>query len=155
MVIADSEIQKLCAKLHSQEKTIVFTNGCFDILHAGHVRYLQAAKKMGDYLIIGLNTDESVKKLKGQSRPINKQEDRAEVLMALKAVDYVVMFGEPTAENLLKKVLPDIYVKGGDYTVQTLPEAKVIQSYGGKIEFVSLVKGKSSTNIINKIKSTK
>ena len=155
MVIADSEIQNLCAKLHRQEKTIVFTNGCFDILHAGHVRYLQAAKKMGDYLIIGLNTDESVKKLKGQSRPINKQEDRAEVLMALKSVDYVVMFGEPTAESLLKKVLPDIYVKGGDYTVQTLPEAKVIQSYGGKIEFVSLLEGKSSTNIINKIKSTK
>ena len=151
MLIERNDVEKFCEELRSQEKKIVFTNGCFDILHAGHVRYLTAAKKLGDILIVGLNTDESVRKLKGSSRPVNNEKDRAEVLLGLKAVDYVVLFGEQTAENLISEVKPDIYAKGGDYTLETLPEAKIVQSYGGKVEFIQLVAGKSTTNIINAI----
>ena len=132
-------------------KKIVFTNGCFDIIHVGHIRYLTAAKSFGDVLIVGLNTDESVRKLKGESRPVNNQDDRAEVLLGLKAVDHVIFFGEQTAENLISELKPDIYVKGGDYTLETLPEAKIVQSYGGRVEIVNLVAGKSTTNIIKKI----
>ncbi len=134
-----------------KNKKVVFTNGCFDILHVGHVRYLTAAKNFGDVLIVGLNTDESVKKLKGETRPINNQDDRAEVLLGLKAVDYVIFFGENTAENLIAEIKPDVYVKGGDYTLDTLPESKIVQSYGGRVELVNLVAGKSTTNIIEKI----
>ena len=145
--------KKLIANLRTElaEKKIVFTNGCFDIIHVGHVRYLTTAKNFGDVLIVGLNTDESVKKLKGDSRPLNNQNDRAEVLLGLKAVDYVILFGEETAENLIAELQPDIYVKGGDYTLDTLPEAKIVQSYGGRVELVNLVEGKSTTNIIKKI----
>lgn len=149
MLIDRKNISNLREKLAG--KKIVFTNGCFDIIHVGHVRYLTAAKNFGDVLIVGLNTDESVRKLKGATRPINNQDDRAEVLLGLKAVDYVIFFGENTAENLIAELQPDIYVKGGDYTLDTLPEAKIVQSYGGKVELVNLVVGKSTTNIIDKI----
>ena len=145
--------RKLISNLRGElaDKKIVFTNGCFDILHVGHVRYLTAAKNFGDVLIVGLNTDESVRKLKGSTRPVNNQDDRAEVLLGLKAVDHVIFFGEDTAENLIAELQPDIYVKGGDYTLATLPEAKIVQSYGGKVELVNLVEGKSTTKIIQKI----
>ena len=151
MLIDRENAAQVCNELRRQGNKIVFTNGCFDIIHAGHVRYLTAAKNFGDVLIVGLNTDESVRKLKGASRPINNQADRAEVLLGLKAVDHVIFFGETTAENLIAEVKPDIYVKGGDYTLETLPEAKIVQSYGGKVELVNLVVGKSTTNIIDKI----
>lgn len=154
MLIDKNVVVDFCDKLRSDNKKIVFTNGCFDILHVGHVRYLNAAKNFGDVLIIGLNTDVSVKKLKGNNRPINSEGDRAEVLLALKSVDHVVFFGEKTAENLIAEVKPDIYVKGGDYTLETLPEAKIVQSYGGRVEFIPMVPGRSTTNVINKI-STK
>ncbi|MBQ9486323.1 MAG: D-glycero-beta-D-manno-heptose 1-phosphate adenylyltransferase [Selenomonadaceae bacterium] len=149
MLIDRKSIPNLREEL--KNKKVVFTNGCFDILHVGHVRYLTAAKNFGDVLIVGLNTDESVKKLKGETRPINNQNDRAEVLSGLKAVDYVIFFGENTAENLIAEIKPDVYVKGGDYTLDTLPEAKIVQSYGGRVELVNLVAGKSTTNIIEKI----
>ena len=139
-----------CAELR-QNKKIVFTNGCFDIIHVGHVRYLTEAKSFGDILIVGLNTDESVRRLKGNSRPINDQNARAEVLLGLKAVDHVIFFGEETAEALIAEIKPDIYVKGGDYTLETLPEAKIVQSYGGRVELVNLVAGHSTTNIVEKI----
>ena len=151
MLIERKNISATCEKFRQQGKKIVFTNGCFDILHAGHVRYLTAAKSFGDILIVGLNTDESVKKLKGENRPVNNEQDRAEVLLGLKAVDEVVFFGEQTAENLIAEIKPDIYVKGGDYTLETLPEAKIVQSYGGEVKFVQLVAGRSTTNIINKL----
>ena len=154
MIIDRENAAQFCEDLRRQGKKIVFTNGCFDIIHAGHVRYLTAAKNFGDVLIIGLNTDESVRRLKGASRPINNQADRAEVLLGLKAVDHVIYFGEQTAENLIAGVKPDIYVKGGDYTLDTLPEAKIVQSYGGRVEFVKLVAGKSTSNIIKKIEAT-
>lgn len=154
MIIDRKNAAEFCAELRKNKK-IVFTNGCFDIIHAGHVRYLTAAKNFGDILIVGLNTDESVRRLKGNSRPINTQADRAEVLSGLKAVDYVILFGEATAENLIAEVKPDIYVKGGDYTLETLPEAKIVQNYGGRVELVNLVAGKSTTSIIEKILAEK
>ena len=154
MIIDRKDAAQFCRELKKSKK-IVFTNGCFDIIHAGHVRYLTAAKNFGDMLIVGLNTDDSVRKLKGNFRPINNQNDRAEVLLGLKAVDYVIFFGENTAEALISEVQPDIYVKGGDYTLETLPEAKIVQSYGGRVELVNLVAGKSTTNIVNKILAEK
>ena len=150
MLITGNDVENFCDELRRTKK-IVFTNGCFDIIHAGHVRYLTAAKSFGDVLIVGLNTDESVRKLKGNSRPINNQSDRAEVLLGLKAVDHVIFFGEQTAENLIAEVKPNVYVKGGDYTLETLPEAKIVHKFGGRVELVNLVAGHSTTNIVEKI----
>ena len=151
MLIDRKDVSNFCEELRKSNKKIVFTNGCFDILHVGHIRYLSAAKEFGDILIVGLNTDTSVKSLKGNDRPINNENDRAEVLLALKAIDHVVLFGEKTAEELIAQIKPDIYVKGGDYTLETLPEAKAIIAAGGRIEFIDFVKGKSTTNVISKI----
>jgi len=153
MLIDSTKIEEFCADLRGNGKHIVFTNGCFDILHAGHVRYLNKAKSFGDCLVLGLNTDASVRRLKGENRPINNELDRAEVMGALKAVDYVVLFDEPTAETLINKVKPAVYVKGGDYTIATLPEAKTVQANGGRIEFVNLVEGRSTSAVIEKIKA--
>ncbi len=153
MLIDRKEAAQVCDDLRRQGKRIVFTNGCFDIIHAGHVRYLTTAKSFGDVLIVGLNTDESVRRLKGANRPINTQADRAEVLLGLKAVDHVIYFGEATAEALIAEVKPDVYVKGGDYTLATLPEAAIVQSYGGRVELVNLVAGRSTTGVIEKILS--
>ncbi|WP_051180120.1 D-glycero-beta-D-manno-heptose 1-phosphate adenylyltransferase [Selenomonas ruminantium] len=152
MLVERKDIAQFCEILRKGGQKIVFTNGCFDILHAGHVTYLEAAKAQGDVLVLGLNTDESVRRLKGPERPINNELDRAKVVGALQAVDYVVLFGEQTAEAVIAEVKPDIYVKGGDYTLDTLPEAKIVQSYGGKVAFIDMVEGRSTTNIINKIK---
>lgn len=152
MLIEKNEIARLCERLKGEGKRVVFTNGCFDILHAGHVRYLAAAKAQGDVLVLGLNSDESVRGLKGEGRPINSESDRAEVVGALKSVDYVVIFGEKTAEDLIALVKPDVYAKGGDYTLDTLPEAKIVAENGGKTVFIDLVEGRSTTKTIEKIK---
>ena len=151
MLIPADKIEVFCEALREAGQQVVFTNGCFDIIHAGHVRYLQEARAQGDCLVLGLNSDASVRGLKGPTRPINSELDRAEVVGALKAVDYVVIFGEQTAENLIAKVRPAVYVKGGDYTLDTLPEAKIVQSYGGRVHFVKMVEGRSTTNVIKKI----
>jgi rfaE bifunctional protein nucleotidyltransferase chain/domain len=152
-IVSLEEIKKIAENLKAQNKTIVTTNGCFDILHAGHVRYLKQAKALGDVLVLGLNSDSSVKKLKGDTRPINSQDDRAEVIAGLEAVDYVVIFNEDTPVSLLEVIKPDIHAKGGDYDINTLPEAKTISENGGQIAFIPLVEGRSTTNIINKTKS--
>lgn len=152
MLIDRKDIEGFCDVLRRGGQRIVFTNGCFDLLHAGHVRYLARARAFGDCLVLGLNTDASVRRLKGPSRPINREEDRAEVVGALKSVDYVVLFGEETAEALIAEVRPAVYVKGGDYTLDTLPEAKIVQSYGGRVEFVDMVEGRSTTNVIERIR---
>ncbi len=153
MLINKNELQDLLKKLRNEHKTIVTTNGCFDILHVGHVRYLQKAKSFGDILIVALNSDKSVKSIKGESRPINNENDRAEVLNALRSVDYVVLFDEDSPINLLLEIKPDVHTKGADYTIETLPEAKGIMASGGRIEFISFVEGKSTTSIINKMKN--
>lgn len=150
-IVTDSQISAIADELKAQGRKLVFTNGCFDILHAGHVRYLAAARNLGDCLIVGLNSDSSVKSIKGPSRPINTQQDRAEVLSALSAVDYIVIFSDDTAERLVELIKPDIYAKGGDYEVKNLPEAKIAAQYGGKTILIPEVTGRSSTNIINKI----
>ncbi len=131
-------------------KTIVFTNGCFDILHAGHVRILAAAKQLGDILVVGLNGDASVRELKGEGRPLNSQEDRAEVIAALEAVDYVIIFGEKRVDNLLRQVRPRVYAKGGDYTFNSLDPAEVaaLKEIGAKIEILPLVPGKSTSKLV-------
>ena len=148
MLIPNERIAEFAAALREGGARIVFTNGCFDILHAGHVSYLMAARALGDILILGLNSDASVHRLKGETRPVNSEADRAEVVGALKSVDYVVIFGEDTAEDLIAKVQPAVYAKGGDYTLETLPEARIVESYGGEVAFIPLVEGKSTTNII-------
>ena len=149
------DLQALLAKLRQEGKTIVTTNGCFDILHVGHVRYLEETKKFGDVLIVALNSDASDRRLKGEGRPINNENDRAEVLNALKSVDYVVLFDEDSPMQLLAEIKPDVHTKGADYTVETLPEAKVILENGGRLEFIKFVEGKSTTSTIAKINAQK
>ncbi len=143
--------RQLAGQLRDQGKTVVFTNGCFDILHAGHVRYLTAARRLGDCLVVGLNSDASVRRLKGPARPVNDEQDRAEVLAGLAAVDYIVIFPEQTAESLVTELQPAVYAKGGDYEVKRLPEAALVAAYGGKTVLIPEVKGKSSSRIIARI----
>ena len=138
-------------RIKAERKKIVFTNGCFDLLHVGHIRYLAQAKKLGDFLIIGLNSDSSVKELKGEDRPINSFEDRATLLSAIESVDSVIMFEEQTPENLIKDIVPDILVKGGDYNIEDIVGYETVIQNGGKVKNLSFYKGYSSTNYINKI----
>ncbi|MBM4173523.1 MAG: D-glycero-beta-D-manno-heptose 1-phosphate adenylyltransferase [Ignavibacteria bacterium] len=147
-----NQIVEMIRELKLSGKSIVFTNGCFDILHRGHVAYLQSAKDMGDILIVGMNTDASVKRLKGNDRPVNTLEDRAFVLSALKSVDYVIPFDEDTPLILIQSIHPDILVKGGDYTLDTIIGAKEVLAHGGKVEVIPFVEGKSTTSIIDAIK---
>jgi len=134
-------------------RKVVFTNGCFDILHLGHVRYLKEARALGDYLVVGLNSDQSVKSLKGPTRPVQSEDARAEILAALSCVDAVAIFSEQTAENLISDVKPDIYVKGGDYTVHTIIEAPIVLAYGGVVKVLKFTPGFSTSSIIEKMKS--
>ena len=150
-IVSETQLNTLLTHYRSENKTVVFTNGCFDILHAGHVRYLNAAKELGDILIIGLNSDSSVSALKGPTRPVNSEDDRAEVIAGLGAVDHVVIFNDATAERLVTLIKPELYVKGGDYTVDKLPEAQIAAAYGGKTVLIPEVPGRSSSNIIKKI----
>lgn len=150
-VLERKEAQELIDKLKKEGKKIVFTNGCFDILHVGHMRYLEEAKSFGDYLFVGVNSDESVRRLKGPTRPINNEQDRAELLAGLKSVDYTVVFTEDTPVELIEELKPSIHIKGGDYKKEDLPETKVVESYGGEVYIVSLIEGKSTTNVVKKI----
>lgn len=136
-------------------KKIVFTNGCFDILHVGHKRYLQQAATLGDLLIVGVNSDDSVRRLKGPTRPVNSEQDRAEMLSAFGFIDYVVIFDEDTPYELIKKIQPDVLVKGGDYKPEEVVGRDIVEARGGQLELISFVEGKSTTNIINKMKSEK
>ena len=133
-------------------KTIVFSNGCFDILHRGHVEYLSKAADLGDILIIGLNTDASVKRIKGPSRPVNDEKARAVVLAALEFVDAIMFFDEDTPYNLIKNVQPDVLVKGKDYKAEDIVGYDIVTNKGGKVETIELVEGFSTTNTINKMK---
>jgi rfaE bifunctional protein nucleotidyltransferase chain/domain len=134
-------------------RKIVFTNGCFDILHRGHVTYLNEAKKLGDLLVVGLNSDSSVKRLKGLDRPINSEEDRSFVLGQLKAVDFVEIFSEDTPLNLILKIKPQILVKGGDWKIDQIVGAREVISWGGEVYSLNFVDGYSTTSIIQKIQS--
>ncbi|HHU46370.1 MAG TPA: D-glycero-beta-D-manno-heptose 1-phosphate adenylyltransferase [Bacteroidales bacterium] len=147
-IVTRNDWEKL--KNHFQSKKIVFTNGCFDILHLGHVHYLSAAKDLGDILVIGLNSDDSVKRLKGENRPMNTQYARALLLAALQFVDFVIVFDEDTPLNLIQQITPHVLVKGGDYKIEDVVGAEWVMAHGGKVEIVDFVEGYSSTNLIKK-----
>jgi len=148
-----TEVQRLRTDLDAQGKKLVFTNGCFDLLHAGHVRYLNDARALGDALVVGLNSDSSVRALKGEGRPLNTQEDRAEVLSALRSVDAVVVFDGERATSLIEAIRPHVYAKGGDYTVDSLnaEERAALQKSSSEIRILPLVPGRSTTSTINKM----
>lgn len=145
------EIIEIRNKLKSEGKKIVFTNGCFDILHRGHVEYLMKAKELGDVLIVGLNSDSSVRKIKGEGRPIVPQEDRAFILSNFAFVDYVVIFDEPTPYELISKIVPDVLVKGSDWSVENVVGRDVVEANGGKVVLIELTPNRSTTNIIKTI----
>jgi D-glycero-beta-D-manno-heptose 1-phosphate adenylyltransferase len=149
-------LDQLAAKsawLRAQGKRIVATNGCFDVLHVGHVRYLAAARKLGDVLVVGLNGDESVRQLKGEGRPVNREKDRAEVLAALESVDYVTIFPEKRAANFLQAAQPAVYAKGGDYTPNTLntEERAVLEKFDTSIEIIPFEQGYSTSDLLTRI----
>jgi len=148
-----TELKQIVDKLKRQGKKIVFTNGCFDLLHIGHVRYLQEAKNLGDVLIVAVNSDDSVKKIKGEGRPIIPAEERSEVIAALGCVDYVVIFHETLPNRVIGTLKPDVHVKGGDYSIDELPEAKIVKSYGGKVIILGKVEGHSTSEIIRRVKA--
>lgn len=150
-LVSQQEIINIVRNGQKEGKTFVATNGCFDILHVGHARYLQKTKSLADFSIVMLNSDKSVKAIKGDSRPINNENDRAELLSALSCVDYVVLFEENSPAKLLEDIKPDIYTKGADYTLDTLPEREIVIRNNIKVEFIEFVQGKSTTNVINKI----
>lgn len=146
-----NQLIKIVQKLKSQNKKIVTTNGVFDILHYGHVKYLEQAKKLGDILIAGINTDKSVKENKGDKRPINGEKSRISVLAALESVDYVFLFNEKDPRNWLDKIKPNVHVKAGDYKLSQIIEKNVVERNGGKIAIAKAEKGHSTTGLINKI----
>jgi len=145
---------KKALKKYKAKKKIVFTNGCFDLLHVGHVLYLEKARSLGDALIIGLNSDSSVKKLKGKSRPLIEQKNRARVLSALSCVDFIVIFSAPTPLSLIKKIKPNVLVKGGDWKIKDIVGADFLRSYGGTVKSLPYLKGFSTKGLIKKIKSS-
>lgn len=149
-----AQLKTIVANLRKHGKKIVFTNGCFDILHIGHVKYLEKAKKYGDVLIVGLNSDSSVRKIKGKSRPLNKQKDRALVLAALGFIDYVVIFNEDTPYNLISILKPDVLVKGSDWHKDKIVGAGLVNKAGGKVIGAPFIKGFSTTKLIRKIIET-
>jgi len=150
-ILERGELGAVLGPLRAQGKTIVFTNGCFDLLHIGHVKYLQQARRLGDLLVLGLNSDASIRRLKGENRPLISEEERVQILAALDCIDYISIFDEDTPLELLQVVRPQILVKGGDYTPERVVGKELVESYGGRVELIRFVDGKSTTNIIDKI----
>lgn len=148
------EISQIIKKYQGDNKKVVFTSGCFDLLHPGHIKYLKKASELGDILVIGLNTDDSIKKIKGNGRPVVGEEQRAEMLSFLDFVDLVTFFSEDTPAGIISYLEPDVFVKGGDYQLKDLPEAEVVKSYGGEVVLVPFIEGFSSSKIIDKIKNS-
>lgn len=149
--INQDDLASLVEKYKTEGKTVAATGGCFDILHAGHVQYLEKAKSFGDILILFLNSDNSIKRIKGEKRPIVPENERAQVIAGLGCIDYVCVFDEDTPCQVIEKIKPDVWVKGADYKNKTVPEQKILAGYGGKIEYIDFLDGCSSTNIITKI----
>jgi D-glycero-beta-D-manno-heptose 1-phosphate adenylyltransferase len=148
------ERNRLVARMaieRSKGKKIVLANGCFDLFHVGHIRYLQGAKELGDLLIVGINSDEQVRKLKGLNRPFMPENERAEIIDALACVDYVTVFTEPTVTELIRAVRPDFHAKGTDYTPETVPEKDIVAEYGGQVRIVGDPKNHSSTDLLKKV----
>jgi rfaE bifunctional protein nucleotidyltransferase chain/domain len=150
-VVSLPALLRLRRSLRRQKKKVVFTNGTFDIIHRGHVEYLAKAKQLGDVLVVGLNTDASIKRIKGPKRPINSNADRAAVLAALAAVDLVCFFGEDTPQRIITRLVPDILVKGADWSVETIVGKDVVEQNGGKVKTIRLTPGRSTTNVIQRV----
>ncbi len=153
MKVLGSNLSVMIETYRRQGKKIVFTNGCFDLLHIGHVRYLEQAATLGDVLIVGINSDTSVQKLKGPNRPIQNENDRAEILASLKAVDHTVLFTEDTPYNLISKILPNVLVKGGDWTPDQIVGSDIVLANNGEVKSLIFIDGKSTTKIIEKSKT--
>ena len=151
-VLNESELVAAVARDRAEGRSIAFANGCFDLLHVGHIRYLQGAAAEADRLIVAVNDDRSVSGLKGEGRPILAGKDRAELVAALRGVDYVILFGDPTVERLLQLVKPDVHCKGTDYTVESVPERAVVQSYGGRTAIVGDQKSHATRDLIGRIR---
>lgn len=147
-----AELKTIVEREKRKGKKIVFANGCFDIIHVGHIRYLKDAKKMGDLLIVAINSDSSARKLKGSGRPVMTENERAEIISALECTDYVTIFDETDASKLLLTLKPDIHAKGTDYTQETVPEVEIVKSYGGMVAITGDKKERSSSEIIEKMK---
>ncbi|MCK5595365.1 D-glycero-beta-D-manno-heptose 1-phosphate adenylyltransferase [bacterium] len=146
-----SELKGIVNSLKKQGKKVGFTNGCFDLIHIGHIKYLRAAKKLADILIVAINSDKSVRTLKGNKRPLFPQNERAEILSAFEFIDYVVVFDEPDPEKTISELLPDILIKGGDYKIDQIIGRDTVTSHGGKVVTIPEIKGKSTSDIIRKI----
>jgi D-beta-D-heptose 7-phosphate kinase/D-beta-D-heptose 1-phosphate adenosyltransferase len=146
-----SELKKIIRKLKSGQKKIVFTNGCFDLLHYGHIKYLEDAKNKGDILVVAVNSDASIKRIKGKARPILAQKDRLGIIAALESVDYVVLFNQDTPIKLIKALKPNVLVKGSDWDKKMIVGADFVLSYGGKVKTVKLIAGRSTSGLIRKI----
>lgn len=151
IVVQRAELVELVRGDRAQKLTIVFANGAFDLLHVGHIRYLEGAKREGDKLIVAINSDASVRGLKGPNRPVLAEADRAELVAALRAVDYVVIFDEPTVTPLLELLKPDVHCKGTDYTIDTVPERETVRAYGGRIAIVGDPKDHSTSNLLSRL----
>lgn len=147
------ELSNIVKRGREKGRKIVFANGCFDILHVGHIRYLKEAKELGDLLIVAINSDSSAKRLKGDGRPVTPENERAEIIAAIEYVDYVTIFNEPNVCNLLLTLKPDIHAKGTDYTEDSVPEVKTVRAYGGRVAITGDKKERSSTEIIKKVKA--
>ena len=152
MVLSRSQLVERVGRHRAQKLTIAFANGAFDLLHVGHIRYLEGAKREADRLVVAINSDASVRALKGPNRPILSESDRAELVAALRAVDYVVIFDEPTVAPLLELLKPDVHCKGTDYTVDTVPERDTVRAYGGRIAIVGDPKDHSTTDLLTRLK---
>ena len=150
-IVSLKKLKELKKKWKKQGKKLVFTNGCFDLLHLGHIRYLKKAKSLGDFLVVGLNSDRSVKKIKGEKRPILPEKERAEILASLWFVDYVVLFDEETPERLIRELEPDVLVKGADWKLKEIVGADLVRSRGGVVRRIPLYKGRSTTSVIDEI----
>ena len=150
-VLTHNSLNIIISKIRSDHKKLVFTNGCFDIIHPGHIHVLSKAKLFGDILIVGLNSDKSVKKLKGKERPFINESDRSKILLSLKYVDYVIIFDELTPRDIIEKIKPDTLVKGGDYKVNDIVGSKFVKDSGGRVEIVKFLEGYSSSNYIDNI----
>ena len=153
IITSETELVALRDGLRADGKRIVFTNGVIDILNAGHVTYLELARLLGDVLVLGLNADESVRRLKGPERPVNSELDRATVIAGLRSVDHVVIFGDDTPLTIIEILLPDVLVKGGDYTRDTIVGADVVEQHGGKVVTIPLLEGRSTTSIITRVRT--
>lgn len=153
MILSRDEIKKVRAELKSKNKKVVFTNGCFDLIHSGHVDYLAKAKQLGDVLIVGLNTDDSIRRIKGDKRPILKQDERAFIVSNLKPVDYVTFFDEDTPAEIISDLIPDILVKGADWSIDKIVGREVVEANGGEVKTIEFVNDQSTSKIIQTILS--